>query len=216
MVYPEAYAHIYQKMQGFKVQVLTDKDEYTDAYLSLMPSTRSTYDIAMRDATIDGLLTMDEIEKLKPGQLIYRNNDKNEILILQSVNEFEMQFYTRSINAIKQNAFVSVERIEYDEEKEEDEYKVVYKNIISFVTMQNKDEKNFQAGVEDGTAITIQIPKRDIENENSLYEIVNGDRIILQNIEKDTSKRIKIESVDSFGVPGVIKIYGTYETRTGE
>ena len=34
--------------------------------------------------------------------------------------------------------------------------------------------------------------------------------------EKDLSKIIKIESIDSFGVPGIIRIFGTYDTRTGE
>ena len=92
MRYPEAYAHIYQKMQGFKILVSISPTEKLVGYISLKPSTRSTYDIAMRDATIDGLITMDEIEKLKPGQLFHKENNPNEIFILQSVNEFEMQF----------------------------------------------------------------------------------------------------------------------------
>lgn len=214
MRYPEAYAHIYQKMQGFKVQICAPEDKFYTAYLSLMPSTRSTYDIAMRDATIDGLMTMDDIEKLKPGQLFYRENNPKEIFILQSVNQFEMQFYTRSINAIKQNSTVTILRKDYDWETETEKYMEKYEDIVSFVTMQNKDEKNFQAGVEDGTAISIQIPKRNIEDE--LYIINNGDRIVLKNLEGDLVKNIKIESVDEFGVPGVIRIYGTYETRTGD
>ena len=62
MNYPEAYAHIYQKMEGFKIKIKTSSTEEATGYLSLNPSTRSTYDIAMRDATIDGLITMDNIE----------------------------------------------------------------------------------------------------------------------------------------------------------
>lgn len=214
MRYPEAYAHIYQKMQGFKIDVKVSSTETLVGYLSLKPSTRSTYDIAMRDATIDGLITMDEIEKLKPGQIFHKENNPNEIFILQSVNEFEMQFYTRSINAIKQNSTVTIQRLSYDEEKKEETYQAVYSDVISFVTMELRDEKNFQPGVEDETRISLQIPKRDLDG--NLYVLNNGDRFILNNLEKDLSRRIKIESIDEYGVPGIIRIFGTYETRTGE
>lgn len=214
MRYPEAYAHIYQKMQGFKIIVSISSKETLVGYLSLKPSTRSTYDIAMRDATIDGLITMDEIEKLKPGQIFHKENNPNEIFILQSVNEFEMQFYTRSINAIKQNSTVTIQRLAYDETKGEETYQDVYADVISFVTMELRDEKNFQPGVEDETRISLQIPKRDLDG--NLYVLNNGDRFILTNLEKDLSRRIKIESIDEYGVPGIIRIFGTYETRTGE
>ena len=214
MSYIDAYAHIYQKIQGFKIKIYAPKNKFYTGYLSLEPSTRSTYDIAMRDATIDGLITMDNIEKLKPGQLFYREINPNEKFILQSVNQFEHQTYTRNVNAIKQNSTIVVKRIQYDEESCENIYKTIYDDIVSFVTMQNKDEKNFQAGIEDNTVISIQIPKRDLEDK--LYIINNGDKIILKNLEGDLIRHIKIESVDEFGVPGIIRIYGTYETRTGK
>lgn len=214
MRYPEAYAHIYQKMEGFKIKIKVSSKEEVTGYLSLNPSTRSTYDIAMRDATIDGLITMDDIEKLKPGQIFYRNINPNEIFILQSVNQFEMQLHTRNINAIKQNSTVTVQRLSYDEEKGEEVYQNIYEDVISFVTMELRDEKNFQPGVEDETRISLQIPKRDLDG--NLYILNNGDRFILSNLEKDLNRKIKIESIDEYGVPGVIRIFGTYETRTGE
>lgn len=213
-MYPDAYAHLYQKMEGFRIKIYAPNNDLYTGYLSLKPSTRSTYDIAMRDATIDGLITMDNIEKLKPGQIFYKENNPKELFILQSVNEFEFQFYTRNINAIKQNSFVCVERKQYNEEKDIEEYKEIYTDLISFVSMVNKDEKNFAAGIEDTTNINIQIPKRDIEDK--IYSINNGDRIILKNIKGDASRKIKIESIDEFGVPGVIRIFGTYDTRTGD
>lgn len=213
-MYYDAYAHKYQKIMGFKIHVKAPKNIEYIGYLSLKPSTRSTYDIAMRDATIDGLITMDEIEKLKPGQIFYREVQPKELFILQSVNEFEHQKNTRNINAIKQNSFVTVKRKQYNEETEEEEYMTIYENVISFVTMQNKDEKNFAAGVEDNTFLNIQIPKRNIEGE--LYRIHNGDRVVLSNLEGDLSREIKVESTNNFGVPGVVIINGTFETRTGE
>lgn len=214
MYYPEAYAHLYQKIEGFQIEILGPKNKKFKGYLSLKPSTRSTYDIAMRDATIDGLLTMDNIDDLEAGQIFYKIDKPNELFILQSVNEFEQQFYTRSINAIKQNSYVTVKRNGFNEETGENEYIPIYEDLISFITTINKDEKNFAAGVEDNTNISIQIPKRD--KDGKIYIIENGDRIILSNLKRDFSKQVKIESTDEFSIPGVIKIFGTYETRTGD
>ena len=87
MSYYDAYADKYQKINGFKIFVKAQNNRKYEGYLSLKPSTRSTYDIAMRDATIDGLITMDEIDKLIPGQIFYRDVQPNELFILQSVNE---------------------------------------------------------------------------------------------------------------------------------
>lgn len=214
MSYYDAYADKYQKINGFKIFVKASNNREYEGYLSLKPSTRSTYDIAMRDATIDGLITMDEIDKLIPGQIFYRDVQPNELFILQSVNEFEHQKNTRNINAIKQNSFVTVKRKKYNEETGENEYMDIYKNVISFVTMQNKDEKNFGAGVEDNTFLNIQIPKRDVDG--NIYIVNNGDRVVLRNLQGDLSREVKVESMNEFGVPGVVIINGTFETRTGD
>lgn len=213
-MYYDAYADKYQKINGFKIHVKAPENKEYIGYLSLKPSTRSTYDIAMRDATIDGLITMDNIDELEPGQIFYREVKPNELFILQSVNVFEQQKNTRNINAIKQNSVVTIQRKQYNDETEQEEFMDIYKNVISFVTMQNKDEKNFAAGVEDNTFLNIQIPKRNVEGE--LYVINNGDRVILSNLKGDLSREIKVESMNEFGVPGVIIINGTFETRTGD
>ena len=216
-MYYDVYAKKYQKIAGFKifVKVLKEKQPIElEGYLSLKPSTRSTYDIAMRDATIDGLITMEEINELTPGQIFYREVQPNELFILQSVNQFEHQSNTRNINAVKQNSKVTIKRKRYNEETEENEYMDVYENIISFVTMRNQDEKNFAAGVEDNTFLNIQIPKRDVEG--NLYVINNADRVILSNLEEDLVREIKVESINEFAVPGVVIINGTFETRTGD
>nr|DAO24536.1 MAG TPA: hypothetical protein [Caudoviricetes sp.] len=213
-MYHDAYAHLYQKINGFKVKIKVAAEKEVVGYLSLKPSTRSTYDIAMRDATIDGLLTSDKIKDIKPSQIFYKINNPNELFILQSVNEFEFQETTRNINAIKQNSFATIQRKSFNEERGIEEYKDIYIDLISFITSQNKDEKNFAAGIEDNTILSIQVPKRDLDG--NIYDIQNLDRIILKSKEKDLSKIIKIESIDSFGVSGIIRIFGTYDTRTGE
>ena len=213
-MYHDAYAHLYQKINGFKVKIKVAAEKEVVGYLSLKPSTRSTYDIAMRDATIDGLLTSDKIKDIKPSQIFYRINNPNELFILQSVNEFEFQETTRNINAIKQNSFATIQRKSFNEERGIEEYKDIYIDLISFITSQNKDEKNFAAGIEDNTILSIQVPKRDLDS--NIYDIQNLDKKIIKSKEKDLSKIIKIESIDSFGVPGIIRIFGTYDTRTGE
>lgn len=214
-MYHDPYAHLYQKSDGFKVQIFENENNTIEAYLSLEPSTRSTYDIAMRDATINGLLTSNEIDKIKASQIFYKGNNKNELYIIQSVNELEFQKNTRNIAAIKQNSFVTIQRKKYNEETDKEEYIDVYTDVISFVSLQNKDEKNFAAGIEDNTNINIQIPKIDIKN--NLFRIVeNQDRILLSDMTKGLIKKVKVESIDDFGVPGVIRIYGTYDTRTGD
>ena len=213
-MYPDAYAHLYQKMEGFKIKIFAPNNRLLQGYLSANPSTRSTYDLAMKDATIDGLITMDEIDKLKPSQIFFKENNPKELFILQAVNEFEFQKNTRNISAIKQNCYVTVERKGYNEEINKEEYLPIYENLTSFVSITNKDEKNFAAGVEDTTNINIQIPKRDIAG--TINIVKNEDRIILSNINKDYSKQVKIESIDAFGVPGVIRIYGTFDTRSGD
>lgn len=215
-MYRDPYANLYQEIAGFKIKIFAPKKKFLEGYLSLTPSTRSTYDIAMRDATIDGLITMkaDDIDLLKPSQIFYKEEYPDELFILQSVNTFEHQYYTRNINAIKQNSLASVQRCIYNEETGENEYTTIYEDLISFITMQNKDEKNFQAGTEDNTVLSIQVPKRDIEGKT--YDIQTGDRIIVRDTQNNLSRKIKIESVDEFGVQGVIRIFGTYDTRTGD
>ena len=213
-MYLDGYAHLYQKINGFKIRIKAPNNTELKGYLSLEPSTRSTYDIAMRDATINGLVTMDDIDKLKPGQIFYKETVPDELFILQSMNKNEFQKNTKNINAVKQNCFVSVQRKEYNEDTGNEEYMDIYSDLVSFVSMQNKDSKNFAAGIEDTTNINIQIPKRDIDD--NLYRIHNEDRIILKNLQKDLKKEVKVESIDDFGVPGVIRIYGTYDTRTGD
>lgn len=213
-MYLDGYAHLYQKINGFKIRIKAPNNTELKGYLSLEPSTRSTYDIAMRDATINGLVTMDNIEKLKPGQIFYKESVPDELFILQSMNKNEFQKNTKNINAVKQNCFVTVQRKGYNEDTSNEEYMDIYSDLVSFVSMQNKDSKNFAAGIEDTTNINIQIPKRDIDD--NLYRIHNEDRIILKNLQKDLEKEVKVESIDDFGVPGVIRIYGTYDTRTGD
>lgn len=213
-MYPDAYAHLYQKMEGFKIKIIDKDGKFIEGYLSAKQSTRSTYDMAMRDATIDGLITMDEIDKLKPSSIFFKEVNPNELFILQSVNQQEFQKNTRNVSAIKQNCIVTVQRKQYDEEQGKEVYKNIYENLIGFVSITNKDEKNFAAGIEDTTNINIQIPKRDIND--VIYLIENQDRIILKNFKKDIEKQVKVESIDLFGVPGVIRIYGTFDTRTGD
>ena len=213
MFWVDGYADLYQKIQGFEIVIL-EKDKNLEAYLSFEQSTRSTYDIAMRDATIDGLVTMKNISKLKVSQIFYKKVQPDELFIVQSVNKSEQQPKSKNINAIKQNSFVTILRKQYDSELKKEVYKPIYENIISFVSIQNKDEKNFNPGIEDNTVLNIQIPKKDFVND-VVYDVKNLDRIIIQDFSKIRKDEVKIESIDAYGVPGVFRIQGVFDTRTG-
>ena len=213
MFWVDGYADLYQKIQGFEIVIL-EKDKNLEAYLSFEQSTRSTYDIAMRDATIDGLVTMKDISKLKVSQIFYKKVQPDELFIVQSVNKSEQQPKSKNINAIKQNSFVTILRKQYDPELKKEVYKPIYENIISFVSIQNKDEKNFNPGIEDNTVLNIQIPKKDFVND-VVYDVKNLDRIIIQDFSKTRKDEVKIESIDAYGVPGVFRIQGVFDTRTG-
>lgn len=214
MYWLDGYADLYQKIQGFEI-VIFEKDENLEANLSLKPSTRSTYDIAMRDATIDGLVTMEDISKLKVSQIFYKKVQPNELFIIQSINKSEQQPKSKNINAIKQNSYVTILRKKYDSEAKKEIYTSIYENVISFASLQNKDEKNFSAGIEDNTILNIQIPKKDIIND-IVYDVKNLDRIIIEDINKTQKDEVKIESIDAYGVPGVLRIQGVFDTRTGK
>lgn len=216
MYWIDGYADLYQEVQGFEIVILRNKElGDIDAYLSMKQSTRSTYDIAMRDATIDGLITMEDISLLKPSQLFYKKIDPNEIFIIQAVNKLEQQPKTKNMNAIKQNSSVTVFRKQYVSKKKKELYVPVHENVVSFMSLQNKDEKNFAAGLEDNTIINIQIPKIDFVN-NVIYDVKISDRILVRDYLKSRKEYVKVESVDAYGVPGVIRIQGTFDTRTGD
>lgn len=215
MFYIDTYADKYQKMQGFPITIIDKDNEYIQAYMSFEQSTRSTYDIAMRAATIDALITMEDINKLKVGQLFYKNIIPDEIYFIQSVNKSEQQIKSKNINAIKQNSYTTILRKEYDEDSEKVIYKEYYSEIISFVSLQNKDEKNFAPGTEDTTIFNIQVPKKNIITDE-FYNIKTSDRILLKDFNSNYTQELKIESIDAFGVPGVIRIYATRDTRTGD
>ena len=215
MYWNDSYADKYQKVQGFKIVILGKDNKNLDAYLSMEQSTRSTYDIAMRDATIDGLVTMDDISLLKPGQLFYKEVDPTSIFIVQAVNKLEQQEKSKNINAIKQNSFVTLLRKQYSKEQKKELYLPVYDEIISFVSLQNKDERNFTPGTEDNTVINIQIPRIDFVND-IIFDVKVQDRILLQDFGKTRKENVKIESIDAYGVPGVLRIQGVFDTRTGK
>lgn len=214
MYWLDGYADLYQEIQGFEIVIL-GKDKNLDAYLSMKQSTRSTYDIAMRDATIDGLVTMEDISQLKPSQIFYKKVDPTELFIIQAVNKLEQQVKSKNINAIKQNSHITVLRKQYSPENKKEMYLPVYEDLISFMSLQNKDEKNFAAGLEDNTVVNIQIPRIDFVND-IIYDVKNSDRIIIEDYGKTRKDEVKIESIDAYGVPGVLRLYGTFDMRTGK
>ena len=66
--------------------------------------------------------------------------------------------------------------------------------------------------MEIATVKSIQIPKINIDKE--MYIIQENDRVIVTSLLDERYKeKVQIESVDSFGVQGVIRMQGTQDMR---
>ena len=116
----DGYADKYQKINGFKIRVKTSETEELEGFMSLEPSTRSTYDIAMRDATIDGLVTMDNIEELKAVSSNMR--EKSSFITIgkelrltpaKAKRTYEMYYHKQVLELVK----ALLDKVEGDKEK---------------------------------------------------------------------------------------------------
>lgn len=213
MQWIDAYATMYQKANGFPVTILA-KPNNKKGYLSMKPTTRAAYDLSMRENSIDGIITVDDITtQIQAGDVFFLNTDPTNIYIIQTCSYWEQQPDTRNINAIKVNCLVNIQRYGFkDETSTKEEWYDVYQNVYGFISEVLKDSKNFNAGMEIATVKSVQIPKLDI-NKN-MYMVQENDRILVSNLlDLNYKIKIQIESMDSFGVQGVIRLQGTQDIR---
>lgn len=213
MFWIDAYSTMYQKANGFPVTILS-KPENKKAYFSMKPTTRAAYDLSMRENSIDGIITMDNIAtELKPGNIFYLDMEPTSKYIIQSCSLWEQQPETRNINSVKCNCKISIQRKGFaTDESEEEEWLDIYKDIDGFISETLKDSKNFNAGLEIATLKVVQIPQIDIDNK--FYEVIEGDRIVVTSLLDSNRKQlVYAESIDSFGVQGIIRIQGTKDMR---
>lgn len=213
MQWIDVYATMYQKANGFPVTILA-KPNNKKGYLSMKPTTRAAYDLSMRENSIDGIITVDDITtQIQAGDVFFLNTDPINIYIIQTCSYWEQQPDTRNINAIKVNCLVNIQRYGFkDETSTKEEWYDVYQNVYGFISEVLKDSKNFNAGMEIATVKSVQIPKLDI-NKN-MYMIQENDRILVSNLlDLNYKIKIQIESMDSFGVQGVIRLQGTQDIR---
>ena len=213
MQWIDAYATMYQKANGFPVTILA-KPNNKKGYLSMKPTTRAAYDLSMRENSIDGIITVDDITtQIQAGDVFFLNTDPTNIYIIQTCSYWEQQPDTRNINAIKVNCLVNIQRYGFkDETSTKEEWYDVYQNVYGFISEVLKDSKNFNAGMEIATVKSVQIPKLDI-NKN-MYMIQENDRILVSNLlDLNYKIKIQIESMDSFGVQGIIRLQGTQDMR---
>lgn len=213
MQWIDVYATMYQKANGFPVTILA-KPNNKKGYLSMKPTTRAAYDLSMRENSIDGIITVDDITtQIQAGDVFFLNTDPTNIYIIQTCSYWEQQPDTRNINAIKVNCLVNIQRYGFkDETSTKEEWYDVYQNVYGFISEVLKDSKNFNAGMEIATVKSVQIPKLDI-NKN-MYMIQENDRILVSNLlDLNYKIKIQIESMDSFGVQGVIRLQGTQDIR---
>lgn len=213
MQWIDVYATMYQKANGFPVTILA-KPNNKKGYLSMKPTTRAAYDLSMRENSIDGIITVDDITtQIQAGNVFFLNTDPTNIYIIQTCSYWEQQPDTRNINAIKVNCLVNIQRYGFkDETSTKEEWYDVYQNVYGFISEVLKDSKNFNAGMEIATVKSVQIPKLDI-NKN-MYMVQENDRILVSNLlDLNYKIKIQIESMDSFGVQGVIRLQGTQDIR---
>lgn len=217
MKYVDVYSAKYQRINGYKIKFL-DTSENQLAYISFIPSTRSVYDIALRESFIDGLVTMDITnreqidELLKPSRLFQLVDNPVDKYIIQSVIFMEQQPDTRYIYSAKQNSTITIKRLGFrDETSTQKTWNEIYTNIPAFTSSQQKDSKNFNAGEEINTVISVQLPKFDISG--NIYDIKPNDVIVITYLAGGIISNMAIEGIDDGGVSGVIRLQGTPDMR---
>lgn len=213
MYWVDAYSEKYQRTNGFPVTILSRPNNFK-AFLSMKPTTRAAYDLSMRENSIDGIITLDKVQKnLKAGQRFYINTDRDNLYIIQTCSYWEQQPNTRNINAVRSNCTVSVQRYGFkNEDSVEEEWYDLYTDIDGYISETLKESKNFDAGFEVDTWKNIQIPQFDIDNK--YYDVKETDRFIVKGrLRKEPILEVYAESVDMFGIDGIIRIMGTLDIR---
>lgn len=213
MVWIDAYSEKYQRANGFPVTILSKPNNFK-AFLSLKPTTRAAYDLSMREDSIDGIITLNNVQKnLKAGQEFYINTAPNDVYIIQTCSYWEQQPNTRNINAVRSNCIVSIQRYGFkDDTSEKEEWYDLYNNIDGYISETLKESKNFDAGFEVDTWKNIQIPQFNIDGK--FYDVKERDRIVVYSrLDKSRKLEVYAESVDMFGINGVIRIMGTLDIR---
>jgi hypothetical protein len=212
MQWVDPYSKLYQIANGFPVTILSNP-ENKKAYLSMKPTTRAAYDMSMRENSIDGIITMKDKFDLKAGNMFYLDEEPTGIYILQSCCLWEQQPDSRNVNAIKTNCFIDIQRYGYkDETSEIEEWYNVHENVRANISETLSDSKNFNAGFEVTTYKIVQIPRFDIDN--NFYDVQENDRVVVTNLANlELNAKIQIESLDNFGIDGIIRIQGTQDMR---
>jgi len=229
MAWIDGYADKYQEENGFEAIVYT-KDGEKEAWISMKPTTRAAYDLSMRENTIDGIITMNEIEKLKAGYIYILKADPYNKYFIQTLSKWEQQLRTININAIRCNCTVTVQRKGFADDEAEKSWINIYEDVDAEISLKLNDSKNFNAGFENATYKVVQMPMWEfVEEEDEegnviiverAREIRENDRLVVKSnfFSKIVGNEIpdceiEVESVDNFGISGTIRAQGTQEMR---
>lgn len=218
MIYRDGYIDKYQVLNGFEAEVNTVEGPKR-AYISMKPTTRAAYDLSMRENTVDGLITMDKIEKLKAGYTYRLKEDPKSLYFIQTLSLWETQINTINFNAIRCNCKVTIQRKLYNEETMQDEWTDIYKDVEASISETLQESKNFNSGFEVCTIKTVQMPMIELKSEKgkrteSIRKVFENDKAIVKSdLDDSLMCEIAIESVDNFGINGTLKFQGTQEMR---
>lgn len=227
MYWVDYYADKYQKINGFKATVHTVDGE-EEAWISLKPTTRAAYDLSMRENSIDGLITMEDISKLKSGYTYFTDKDPDNLYFIQTLSKWETQPKSKNFNAIRCNCKVTIQRKGFVEDEDEivseEQWVDIYKDVPASMSNTLSDSKNFNAGFEVSTIKIIQMPMWEFveeEDEDGNIKTTEKARLVKENdkviVTSDVSDElvceIHVESVDNFGISGTVKFQGTQDMR---
>lgn len=189
MYWIDSYADKYQKINGFEAFVNTLEGP-KKAWLSMKPTTRAAYDLSMRENSIDGLITMDNISDLKSGYTYYTKQDPDSLYFIQTLSKWETQPKSKNFNALKCNCKVTVQRKGFVKDEPEEQWIDIYKDVPASMSDTLADSKNFNAGFEVNTIKTIQMPMWEFVDE--IVEKEESDEEI-EDIEPDEELDTEIE-----------------------
>lgn len=229
MFWVDGYADMYQEINGFESTVYTPEGEKT-AWISMKPTTRAAYDLSMRENTIDGIITMDGLDKLKSGYIYILKDDPLNKYFIQTLSKWEQQLRTLNFNAIRCNCTVTVQRKGFeDDDAAEETWIDIYKDVDASISFTLNDSKNFNAGFENATYNVVQMPMWEFveeEDEEGNVKMVEkprrveaNDRLVVKSnffsnvVGNEFDCQIAVESVDNYGISGTIKVQGTQEMR---
>lgn len=217
-----AYAGKYVKVAGNAIEIIYDFDNREEtskiAHIALKPSTRAAYAMALREASIDGAIYVDDENRdaldemfIPSRYFIKMRGTIEEIYMIQANNNWRDIINSRDISAVKCNGIVDIKIKDLGLG-----WKLEYEGIYSFGSAVQRDNKQFTSGVEDGSLYQIQIPKLNLKNEMKPFEVSLGSKLIYKDIVTGIEKEYEVVSIDDMAMTGATILQAVIDVEDAE